>query len=174
MTERIALLKASDIGSRQVLRIGLWYVEDDLVPGFEAWNAGFEQARDLMTLASDRHPETVNVYDAVTQDQGRELYEQSVKPSASPGQSSWWGYRISGVFGSKQYPGCWTGREVPLLLVHFDGVTLPYAAPNEGKRARGGSRERSVRTILNVLQMLGPAEQQRLFGTKLGSAGEGE
>ena len=77
------------------------------------------------------------------------------------------------MFGSKKYPSCWTGREVPLPLVHFDGVTLPNAAPHEGKRARGSCLERSARPILDMLEMLGPAEQQRLFGTKLGPAGGG-
>ena len=171
MTEHIPLLRAGDIGGRQVLRIGLWWSRDQLALGFEALNAGFEKARDNFTQASDRYPETVKVYDAVTEDEGRNLYEHSVKPSASPGESSWWDYRISGVFGSNQYPGCWTGRTVPLLLVHFDGVLTPYAAPHEERRERDGSRERQVRTILDVLRMLAPAEQERLFGTPPRPAG---
>lgn len=167
MNARIPLLKAADIGSRQVVRIGLWWSRGQLAPGFEAYNAGFEEARDLLTAAAGHHPATVTVYDAVTEDEGLDLYEQSVKPSASPGQSSWWDYRISGVFGSRQHPGCWTGRAVPLLLMHFDGAPAPYAVPHEERREHDGSRERQVRTILDVLRMLNPAEQERLFGTQL-------
>ena len=43
MTERIALLKAGDIASRQVLRIGLWWSRGLWASGFEAWNVGFEE-----------------------------------------------------------------------------------------------------------------------------------
>ena len=173
MTDRIPLLRAGDIGSRHVARIGLWWSWGQVGPGFEAYNAGFEEARDLLTEAVGRHPKTVKVYDVVTKDEGRDLYEHSVKLSASPGEARWWDYRITGVFGSKQYPGCWTGRTVPLLLVHFDGVLTPYPAPHEERRERDGSGERQVRTILDVLLMLGPAEQERLFGTPLRPTGGG-
>ena len=170
MTERIPLLKAGEIGSRQVLRIELWWSRDQFTPDFEAWNAGFEEARDLLTQASERHPETVKVYDAVTQDESRALYEQCVKPSAAPSPSSWWNYRISGIFGRD---GHRTGWAVPLLLVQFRDVTVPYAAPHEERRGRDGSRTRPRRMILDVLRLLGLAEQQRLFGTQLHPDGGG-
>lgn len=173
MTQRIPLLRVGGIGSRRVARIGLWWSRGQLAPEFEVYDAGFEEARDLLAKAAGRHPKTVKVYDAVTEDEGRDPYEQSVKPSASPGESSWWDYRISRVFGSKQYPGCWTGRTVPLLLVYFDSVLTPYAAPHEERRERDGSGERQLRTILDVLRRLGPAEQERLFGSQLRPAGGG-
>ena len=169
MTEHIPLLRAGDIGGRQVLRIGLWWSRDQLALGFEALNAGFEKARDNFTQASDRYPETVKVYDAVTHDEGRELYEQSLKRSASPGEPSCWYYRISGILGRD---GHRTGWAVPLLLVHFRHIAVPYAAPNEARRERGGSRERSLRTTLHVLRMFSRREQEQRFGRQLSLVSE--
>lgn len=165
MTEHTPLLRAGDIGNRQVVRIGLWWTAGKM----QDWpcSAGFKEAKDLITQAAGRHPETVKVYEGVTKDEGLMVYEQSVKTSASPPPQGGWDYRVH-VFGTSQYQGCWAGREVPLLLIQFDGVTVLYAAPHEMRREHGGSRERPLRTILDVIRMLGDADQQRIFGTQLG------
>lgn len=172
MTSPNPLLKPGDIGTRQVARIELRYARDISVPAFEPYNAGFDEALILVSDAEKTHPEIVKVYDTVSQSEGQAVYEQVVKPSAVSGATSKWDYSVS-VFGTNKFPGCWTGREVPLLLVYFEDLAVPLAAPYREPRAAHGPRG-DVRTILDVLRMLGPDEQERLFGTRLRPASGGK
>ena len=171
MTSRNSLLKPGEVGTRHVSRIELRYAWDVCVPGFEPDNAGFDEARVLLSDAEKAHPEIVHVYDTVSKPEGLAVYEQVVKPSAAPGATSRWDYSVN-PFGSNQSPGCWTGREVPLLLVYFENLAVPLAAPYREPRSVHGPRG-DIRTILDVLRMLGPAEQEYLFGSQLSPAGGG-
>lgn len=166
MTTSTPLSRAENLADRHVAHIDLLWSPQLTQP----WpcNAGFENARTLLASAAERHPTEVSLVEAeYSADQALQLYETYVKPSASGVTEGSWNYRVSGVFGSNQYPGCWTAREVPLLVVTFSEVGTPLVAPHEERR-RSGSSERPLRTILDVLQMLRPEDQEHFFGTQLG------
>jgi hypothetical protein len=102
----------------------------------------------------------------ITSDEAVQLYNERVKPNASPTTQGSWNYRVSGIFGSNQYHGCWTGREVPLLVVSFVEVAPSLVAPYEERR-QGGTSDRRLHTILDVLGALHPEDQEHLFDRQL-------
>lgn len=161
MTISIPLSRAESLAGLRVVHLDLWWSPQHT----QEWpcNARFQDARTLLTLAAESQPAEVAIHEADPSfDDAVQLYEERVKLTASPMTQGSWNYRVSGIFGSKQYHGCWTAREVPLLLVTFAEVATSLVAPHEERR-RGGSSDRQFRTILDVLHMLNPEDQERLF-----------
>lgn len=166
MTTSTPLRRAESLAGLRVVHLDLWWSPQHI----QTWpcNEGYEDAHTLLAAATERYPAEVSVHVADRSSyEAVQLYEESVKPTASSMTQGSWNYRVSSIFGTNQYPGCWTGREVPLLLIHFADVTVPYVAPHEGRRARNGPRERPIRTILNVLGMLHRDDQERLLDRQL-------
>jgi len=165
MTTSTPLSRAESLASLRLIQLDLWWSPQHTQP----WpcNAGFEDARTLLATAAENHPGEISVHETeLSPDEAVQLYEERVKPSASPMTQGSWNYRVSGIFGSNQYRGCWTAREVPLLLVTFAEVATALVAPHEERR-RSGSSDRQLRTILDVLHKLNPEHQERLFDRQL-------
>lgn len=165
MTTASPLRRAESVADLRVVRMDLWYSPHQTQP----WptNAGFEEARTLVARAAQTHPAELALNESERSiDEAMGLYAEHVKPTASPMTQGSWDYRVSGLFGSNQYHGSWTGREVPLLVITFAEVAIPFVAPYEERR-RDGSATRTLHTILDVLRALNPDDQEHLFGGRL-------
>ena len=165
MTTATRLRRAESMADLRVVRMDLWYSPNQTQP----WpsNAGFEDARKLVARAAHTHPAELALNESERSiDAAMALYEEHVKPTASPMTQGSWDYRVSGLFGSNQYHGSWTGREVPLLVITFAEVATPFVAPYEERR-RDGSAARPLHTILDVLRALNPDDQERFFAGRL-------
>lgn len=67
------------------------------------------------------------------------------------------------VFGTNSTSGCWPCRQVPLCSIQFAEAEIPMVAPYRNNQLRNGQTV----SILEVLRMLAPAEQERMFGRVL-------
>lgn len=154
------LWNVDGIGSLQVKRLDLFAsrVWDSTLP----CNAGFEEARSLLGDASGSHPESVALHDASnwSEDQRRTFYKDRLKDTASLLHPSGmrWDYRLRTVLGTNSRRGCYTGGDVSVLVVEFVSPPVPLAAPHAKWKYEG------QRTMLDVLRLLAPDQQHRLFG----------
>ena len=127
------------------------------------WNAGIEEARDLVMEAARRVPTAAAVHDASdwTVEDRRRFYDDVLRDTASGTHSSGqrWRYGFRTVLGTNNYPGIYAGLDVPVLLVRFTEPQVPLVAPH----AKWGRRE-GQRSVIEVLRSLAPSEQERLFG----------
>jgi hypothetical protein len=116
------------------------------------WNAGFEEARKLLEHARTRCPGLVALHDVSdwSEDQLRDLYEDRIKHTASALHPAGmrWNYKFRTVLGTNSRRGCYTGAEVPVLIVTFTDPPVPLVAPHASWR---NGRQR---TMLEVLRLL--------------------
>ncbi len=154
------LWNVEEIGALQVRRLEL-FATAGWDPTFP-WNASFEEARSLLEGASGRRHGFVALHDVSdwSEDQRRDLYEERIKHTASPLHPTGrrWNYKLRTVLGTNSRRGCYTGAVVPVLIVKFADPPVPLVAPH-AKWKNGGQR-----TMLEVLRLLAPDQQRRLFG----------
>lgn len=142
------------IGEWHVVALDLWYA-----PGQArevATNQGLSRAGVLLERAGQAHPEVVRLVDV----SGFAEFERWQIYSRYAQRCGFWGYALAEVFGSRSRAGSYAGTIVPLLAIHFREAPVPCAAPHLDGRKSGGE----LHTILDVLRMLHPDEQHRLFG----------
>jgi hypothetical protein len=143
-----------DIGGWHVVALDLWYAPGQAreVPA----NAGFSKALALLERAAKDHPEAVRLMD-VSRFAEFERWQIYARHAHKCG---FWGYAMAEVFGSRSRAGSHAGTQVPLLSIHFREANAPCAAPH----LDAGGNPGAMHSILDVLRMLDPAEQRRLFG----------
>ena len=140
------------IGDWHVAAMQLWYTPGREGP--EPANAGFDRAMTLLRRAAATWPKEVHLVDVsgFSEFERWQVYVQYARRCGG------WGYALADVFGSRTRAGSYAGLSVPLLGVLFHEGDTPCAAPHRDLRPP------AMRSILDVLRLLGPLEQLRLFG----------
>ncbi|HVB09370.1 MAG TPA: hypothetical protein VNM16_03265 [Bacillota bacterium] len=142
------------IGEWRVLAMDLWYS-----PGRAAdtpVNRGLDRATDLLRRAAAVHLGAVRLIDAsaFAEFERWQIYARHAR------HCTYWGYAVADAFGSRVRAGSYAGLSVPLLSIHYREAGPACVAPHHAT----GTRPRALRTILDLLSLLDPAEQKRLFG----------
>lgn len=155
-------------GSRDVPRwhvawVGWWYAPTGVRPG--ATNSGHERVHALIARGAERHPDLCTWTDASgLSDPDRWALYAEFPVNAAVG----WNVAARGVYGSRAHPDRSGGVGVSLLALRFAECDLALVAthyewqidPTTG-RAR---RPYRFRTALELLRLVSPDQQLRLFG----------
>jgi hypothetical protein len=142
------------IGAWHVVAVDLWYAPGRALAA--PANAGLPRALALLARAATAHPEAVRLVDTT----GFAEFERWQVYARHAGQCGAWGYALAEVFGSRSRAGSHAGLGVPLLSVRFREAAAPCVAPHRDMSEPG----HRLRSALDLLGMLAPWEQARLFG----------
>lgn len=136
------------------MAMDLWYAPGQAlaVPA----NAGLSRSLALLARAAAAHPDVVWMMDT----SGFADFQRGRLFLRHARQCGAWGYTLAQVFGELPHPGAHAGLGVPLLSVRFWERAVPCVAPHWDLTSPDGG----LRSILDFLGMLAPAEQARLFG----------
>ncbi len=142
------------IGGWYVVAMDLWYAPGQALAA--PANAGLQRALALLARAAAAHPEAVRLVDTSR----FAAFERWQVYARHASQCGAWGYAVAEVFCSRSRAGSDAGWGVPLLSVRFRETAAPCVAPHRDLSEPGGR----LRSIFDLLTMLAPREQARLFG----------